>query len=304
MSIIDDLDAMSPEELAAEAKELTGIDFKVQPPVVEQPRDESGKFVAKPKEGTTEEPNEHPVEEEPEPQVFVHTEEYDPGVGGTQKFTGTGASPAEAVADCLAQIKKAHIHATQKIHSQDRELKERASRLTEDEKFVIQKQMQSEPEKAIALVVEKEFGMTPAEARAMKAKIDAQDKAAMDERVKRQWVQEHSEYFEKYANKENAQRMERWLSSQANGVVSVENLNAAYADLKESGLLKEKAVTPPAEPTVALPKPVRRASGLSQSASAPKPVAPKAATQEEVQAAVDKMSDAEFNQLVRDQRGW
>lgn len=300
MSIIDELDAMSPEDLAREAAELTGIDIKSTPVVVEQPRNDKGQFVsqAPPKDDP-------PAPDDPapddDPQVFVHTEEYDPGVGGTQKFTGTGASPAEAVADCLAQIKKAHIHATQKIHSQDRELKEKASRLTEDEKFVIQKQMQSEPEKAIALVVEKEFGMTPAEARAMKAKIDAQERAAADETVKRQWVQAHPEYFEKYANNENAQRMERWLRSQANGVVSTENLNAAYADLKESGLLKEKAA--PAEPTPALPKPVRRASGLLQSASQPKPAAPKPPTEEEVRAAFDKMSDSDFRKWDRERNG-
>lgn len=252
-----DPETMPLEELMAlanAAPETEEVFDVVEPeaPVVTQPRGPDGKFISA-------EPVVSAVVETPEPTSYSRTIDLGDG-SGAQVFT---AATKDELLDKLADAQK---HATIKIRDQNRILKATPKapakkELTPDEEYLLGQRFISEPSKAFKELAEAEYGMPFEEikAAAAAARQHAQERVA--EANADLWVKNTPGYF---PNEANARKMKAYVNKMFGGDQSVENLTAAYQDLKESGLLQEKPAAPPVVPVVAAPAaPRARASSLS-----------------------------------------
>lgn len=268
-----DFDKMSNEELRAMA--LQWANGEAPQAEDEQPRDEHGKFVKK-----DEAQVETPAGEEAEEEV-VYERTIDLGDGaGVQIFQG---KTMEELVDKLATAQE---HASRKIREQQAQLRQPAKQkqiestselenLSEEEKFLLQQEMLSDPVKAISRFVKKAVvDHQSAEEKRAAAEKDASDA----------FVANTSEYF---VSPKNGERMVKYLQTYQLEVTQ-ENLEKAFKDLNSSGLLESKPAEAKETPVVAAdeteteariePKPstqtvVRRrvVGGVSVKRSAPKP---------------------------------
>jgi hypothetical protein len=244
----------------------------------ERPRDESGRFVAAAPAVPEPEP-------EPEPEVFRR--EIDLGDGsGKQVFEGASW---EELADKLAN---AQMHATRKIRELSQPKKEEpvpspaTVEMTEDERWLISQEFLTDPDKAFDKLVEKR--LLP-KLQPQLEKIKAIERQEQAEVASNEFVSSHPDY---YATPKNGEKLVRYLNTWKMDA-TVENLEKAFQDLSESGLLEPKPA-PNAENVteetvdqrIAKPGEVVRsvrkvASGLSARRSVPAPV-PQGPTEEEL----------------------
>jgi hypothetical protein len=246
----------------------------------EQPRDDRGRFTSAeesiPTVNETEETQtEEQTEEETVPEMYVR--EIDLGDGsGVQVFK---APTLEELADKLAD---AQAHATRKI----RELSQRpvqpqpTSEQTLIDDTTFSQRLLTEPTAVVREIMQKEFGMTPAEVRQRLDEANAAAKAQAADAAAREWTAATPDY---YMCETNGRRIIRWL--ELNGKEgTVDNIQAAYDDLTRDGLLVSKPVA----------KPAPRSSGISTRRSAAAPVK----TAAEVKRDLSKLSREQLLELA------
>jgi len=262
-------DEKSIEQLREEA-----IAAGAAPAETEQPRDEQGRF-AKTEAGAVEVGDEQ----------VVYVREIDLGDGsGVQRFE---ADTLEGLVDKLATAQE---HATRKIREQASALKKAEpteaapAPMTETERFLLSQELMSDPEAAFEKIYQRSVGPK------LEKKLAALDETARfvrEAKASNEFVEKHPEF---YPSPANGGRMTKYLRTY-NMEGTLENLEAAFRDLSESGLLEAKpeastadAKNEEAEPArIARPaetvRVVRKvASGLSARRSAPAP-APKEPTE-------------------------
>lgn len=174
------------------------------------------------------------------------TREVDLGDGsGKQVFS---ADTADELLDVLTT---AQLNATKKIRQQEFELKRQArakperpaatstaaKELSADELFAIATELQTNPKKAIDKVFQAETGMTAAElGKFVRGMQEAQAINAADT----QFLQNHQEDYVPSAA--NAQQIHKFLTDESLPHTAA-NLEYAFQELSESGLLDEAAPT-------------------------------------------------------------
>jgi hypothetical protein len=265
------------EELDLETIDMDKLREMAQATKEELPRDENGRFVAK-------EPEPEP-EPQPEPEPEVFRREIDLGDGsGKQVFEGASW---EELADKLAN---AQLHATRKIRELSHAPKKEepapaptASEMTEDERWLISQEFLTDPDKAFDKLVERR--LLP-KLQPQLEKIKAIERQEQAEVASNEFVGSHPDY---YATPKNGEKLVRYLNTWKMDA-TVENLEKAYQELNESGLLEAKpevVANTDAESDTRIAnsdtvRPVRKvASGLSGKRSAPALV-PQGPTEEEL----------------------
>jgi hypothetical protein len=194
--------------------------------------DKEAKEIAE--KATTEETKDEVVEEKPE----VFRKEIDLGDGsGVQVFEG---ADWKEVAEKLAT---AQMHATKKIREQNKVIKvektvEKAveQELTADEEYLLSLEMQNHPGKTQKKLLEQTFGMPLAEIKATLARAKELELTQRAEAAANEFVQKHDEF---YPCPKNGAKIQAYMRT--HGLEpSVENLEKAFEDLSESGLLEAK----------------------------------------------------------------
>jgi hypothetical protein len=215
-------------------------------PAPEVQRDEHGRFAAK-------------VEPEPaadEEVVYQRTIDLGDGAG-VQVFEG---KTMEELVDKLA---KAQEHATRKIREQAAALKtapaplpavELEKPLSPDEQWLLQQRMLRDPMSVINEYVQKE--VQKVETARQQAEREAREAAEAQEKATNEWVESHPDY---YASQKNGTKIQKYLQVQGLDLTP-ENLDLAFNDLSESGLLEARPAEaanakPDAEPAA---QPTRR----------------------------------------------
>lgn len=273
------LDEMSLDQLRELALSVGATEAELEPPAppAAQPRNPDGTFAAAEQPPVEEPPVEEPPTEDEPPAVYRR--EIDLGDGsGKQVFEG---STWEELADKLAN---AQVHASRKIRELNQKVKDIApppapKPLTKDEEFVVSQQLQTEPSKAFELLFERHMGMPLAEFRQLSTEAKQLRSEKANNAAANAWVAANPEYHQSPAN---GQKMNAYINRFFGGVMTSENLNQAYADLKRDGLIQAKPAAPP-QASSAPPPPTRRASNLPAGRSAAPPPAKKAPTQAELE---------------------
>jgi hypothetical protein len=195
----------------------------------DRPRDAQGRFLS------TKEP-----EPEPEPQPQVFRREIDLGDGsGKQVFE------AESMEALLDKLTDAQTHATRKIRELSQQKKEEPappppappvpSEFSEDEKWLLSQEFLTDPDKAFDKLVEKR--LLP-KLQPKLEKIEAIEKQEQAEIASNKFVEAHPDY---YATPKNGEKLVRYLNTWKMDA-TVENLEKAFQELSEGGLLEAKPV--------------------------------------------------------------
>ncbi len=241
----------------------------------QQARDEQGRFASndvKAASGRDDDPA-PAVDDQPDEIVYRRVIDLEDG-SGTQVFEG--ASPEELI-EKLAEAQK---HATRKIRelATAQKVKETVAELSDDERFVLGQEFLSKPDVVLAREVEKRVKAILDE---RLAPVEKLTKAQQEFSAGQEFQQIEPNY---YPTPKNGQRIEKWIRMEGLSA-TVENIQKAFADLSESGLLETRPDTQDAEtretrtvqPRIAEPATRivgqrRAASGLSSrgSASAPR----------------------------------
>ncbi len=205
------------------------------------------------------------VEDKPEPKVFYAQKSFDLGDGaGSQVFKGKGATREEALEDLSDKLIESQRNATKRI----KELKTaKPEAPTKEEESLLAAEIVTNPSK----VVKNILGIDPSDLKQVVE--EAKQNRALKQRkvVADQFVASHPEFYD---NERNGQRLAKAVS--LHGEFNLENLEKAYQDLSESGLLevkgeeagggqdKDKQVNR-TDPTVDAnpPQRTRKASGVS-----------------------------------------
>jgi hypothetical protein len=228
--------------------------------------------------------------------VYVREIDLQDG-SGVQRFE---ADTLEGLVDKLASAQE---NATRKIREQAAELKKAApaaavapAPMTETERFLLSQELMSDPEAAFKKIYERSIGPTRE-----KEMVELREAARFvrEAKASNEFVEKHPEFHPSPAN---GDRMTKYLRAY-NLEGTLENLETAFRDLSESGLLEAKTdstadtTNEETEPTrIARPaetvRVVRKvASGLSARRSAPAP-APKEPTEADYQKmSLDELRD-------------
>jgi hypothetical protein len=217
-----DFESMSLEQLREHA---------IAEGVLERPRDAQGRFVSTKEE----EPAPEVVAPPAPPQVFRR--EIDLGDGsGKQVFE------AESMDALLDKLTDAQTHATRKIRELSQQKKEEppppppapeTAELTEDQRWLISQEFLTDPDKAFDKLVE--LRLLPKLAPKL-AKIEAIERQEQAEVASNKFVETHPEY---HATPKNGEKLVRYLNTWKMDA-TVENLEKAFQELNESGLLEAK----------------------------------------------------------------
>lgn len=178
---------------------------------------------------------------------------------GEEVYYGHGADAITRERDAYRQLRDAKVHANRKIREQNTQLKEITSRteqLSADDRFVLSERLKTEPDKAIAELIEKRLNADP--------RIQAGEKLMQQQQINAvttQWVEANPEF---HADKRNGNLM--WQQMRLNGagpVPTISDMDTAYRSLRDAGLLSAK---PPVQAVPAVPiqaVPARRSSGTT-----------------------------------------
>jgi len=239
-----------------------------------QPRNEKGQFV-KAEEANGADQQDEQLEDEPtgEPDSKIYRRVID--VGGD---AGAEVFEAESLEELVDKIAEAKKHATKKIRDQEAELRKlrteqpKEKEFTADEEFVISQELLAKPTQAFKKMFKEITGASPEEFAQIKQNIDAQSKAQAASGAANQFLASHPDFID---SPKNGKLMNMALKGSE---VTLENLNKAYIDLKNSGLLElkdekahdgqeptsqpEQRISEKAEAEVP-PQRIRKASGLS-----------------------------------------
>lgn len=169
---------------------------------------------------------------------------------------GLDAQMAEAIANGTRKIheltRKAVLEAPKDPEGAELEVEAPVwtpRELTEDEKFIVK----TDPEKAFEIQYKAKFGCTPEEFAARERKRD-QSVELSRQIAESQSFSAHNPDF--YGCKENQEAMATWMQNHPRLAWRRKNLEIAYKELSESGLLKTKTVE--AVPVIVEPAPEPR----------------------------------------------
>lgn len=229
-----DTDTLSTEELTKLANEELG-----------QARDDQGRFVAQDAATTQDQgtvANGEIKDDAEEVDEIVYRRIIDLGDGsGTQVFE---APSMEELVDKLATAQE---HATRKIRELANPKKAtQESELDENEEFVLSQMNINSPTKGFREQFKRNFGITIEEFKQQQTELAGELKARRDERLGRDFAQSHPEFKEFYTEK-NGLRVEKWLRLEGLEFNN-ENVEKAFVELTESGLLEPIAQNQDAEP--------------------------------------------------------
>lgn len=177
------------------------------------------------------EETETPVEPEVKvtPKVFYAERTIDLGDGaGVQVFKGKGTSREEALEEALDKLTDAQRSATKKIREQAAKLKQQP---TKEEESLRAAEIVTNPSKVVKSIL----GIDPSELQEVVAEVRENRASKQKRTVADQFVSKHPEFLD---NERNAQRLAKAVP--LFGEFSLENIEKAYQDLSESGLLEVK----------------------------------------------------------------
>jgi len=161
---------------------------------------------------------------------------------GTQVFTDANKN------GLIAKLTKAQEHATRKIKELSRQVKEskkelsqpetkfEPSTLTEEEKFLLGQELQTNPTGAVAKLIKATVGATPDEIREALSEGKKATAALRAQQEGAAFVGAHPEYVNSPANE---QAMTKYLNEN-NLSFTRANLEIAFEDLMDAGLVSEK----------------------------------------------------------------
>jgi hypothetical protein len=252
-------------EREAAAQEAT--DKAAAEKAAEQERDAQGRF-AKKDEKTDD--IVVPTEEvdNGEPDEWVIRREIDLGDGGgIQVYEGRGATELDAVKDLNDKLVVAQEHGTRTIREfQKKHPKEpeppKAPEISEDLEYVFKQQFEKKPSEAFKAMFKELTGMDVTEFKtwqsAQRAADEARNKQDESLRIQREWVSSHPEYI---TSAENGDQIRDWVRDHNYNEFTQENLEKAFEDLSQRGLLKlktdEASVPTKVETTTVVKAPAR-----------------------------------------------
>jgi hypothetical protein len=227
---------------------------------------------------------------------------------GVQKFIGKTHQEA------LEKVAKAQANSTWKVREQAREIKLQRGflqpepddpmpsfkprSLTADEQWRLSQELQ-DPAKcvgAVSTIMESRIGASMEKITEAVAAVETAKRQQAMVNVATDWGNKHRGQY--YASDENNQRMMEYVTSHKMAVTE-NNLNIAFQDLRDSGLLEARpeAAEVPAQPTEGIP-PRPRSSSLRPSNSSASRVPAQASTI--TWATIDKWSSDEMEKKMRD----
>jgi hypothetical protein len=290
---------------------------------VDQERDAQGRFAKK----TT------PVveeEDEGEPDEYVYRREIDLGDGaGIQVFEGRGPTELEAMVDLNNRLVVAQENATRTIREFQRKHPKQPEtpqeqKISEDLEYTFAEQFKTKPSEAFKAMFKELTGMDIAEFKtaqaAQKAALEAAQAQEKSLGIQRDFVAAHPEYIQ---TKENGDLITEWVQEHNYNEFTPVNLEKAFEDLSERGLLKLKTDEASAptkvkvEPVVPVPArieqpvtkttevtPVRspkKASSISSRSAAPV-VKPELTEDDLYKMPMDKLKELASQQLAEQNR--
>lgn len=188
----------------------------------EQARDEKGQFVKA-----------EPQAEPEEVDAIVYRREIDLGDGsGRQVFE---ADTLDGLVDKLASAQE---HATRKIRELSTKRPEPVvEKLDPNQEWLLSQELIATPTETFKKMFEKTVGMPIDAFKTRTAKLEAFEQAQTEEANGRAFLAKHPEFVQ---NSANASRMERYIRTyKLEG--TPENIEQAYKDLSDSGLLELKS---------------------------------------------------------------
>lgn len=200
-----------------------------------QPRDEHGRFVSQQPQQADE-----PVDDPQEVDEIVYRQVIDLGDGsGVQVFEG--ATPEELI----EKLAKAQENATRKIReltaqkNTPQQQPVQQPQTTEEEDWLLSQELMSSPTKAFPKLFEKMTGKKISEFTTTIEQAAEINKAKREHDAGLAFVKSHPEFVMTEAN---ANKIDRYLQTyRLEG--TVENIEKAYNDLSQSGLLQTQAST-------------------------------------------------------------
>jgi len=208
------------------------------------------------------------------PKTFVVQRSFDLGDGaGVQVFKGKGATKEEALDDLADKQIEAQRNATKRIKELKQAKPEPPAKDPKQEESLRASKIVTTPSEVIKEVL----GIEPSELQEVVAEVKQNRVAKQRKAIADEFVVKHPEFYD---NDRNAQRLAKAVK--LHGEFSLENLEKAYQDLSESGLLEVKGgeagdgqdknkpetrIEQPADDNP--PQRTRRASGISTHRAAP-----------------------------------
>jgi len=261
----------TPEEIAAreaaeaaEAEKAAALAKEAAERAAQQERDEQGRF--KKKDDTV-------VEDNGEPDEWVFRREVPRSNGSVQVYEGRGATEVEALQDLNDKLVKAQENATREVENiQKKHPKEPepspTPEISEDQEYVFKQQFEKKPSEAFKAMFKELTGMDVTEFKtwqaAQKAAEEARTVQAQSLQTQRDWVATHPEYI---ISEENGNQMRDWVQSHNYNEFTQENLEKAFEDLSERGLLKLKTDEASAPTTTEVPTKVNEPARIEQPAT-------------------------------------
>lgn len=263
----DDFDNLTDEQFAEMGKQHEAAQVEA----AKQARDEQGRFVAAAPEA------EQPVENTDEPDEIVYRREIDLGDGsGKQVFE------SDSYEGLIEELAKAQEHATRKIRELTAAKKTveppAETTISADDEWLVSQELMSTPSKGFQKLFEQQVGLKITDFKTKLARIEAWERSQSETQNAVEFVKATPDYV---ANDFNSSRMQQYLKT-FNLEGTPENIQKAFTDLSQGGLLQLKSNETPgdttSEPTqqrIAAPAGVRTtiiqkkaASGLSARGSA------------------------------------
>lgn len=245
---------------------------------------------------TQEQTEETEVEQSDEPDEVVYRREIDLGDGsGVQVFE------APSVEELVDKLAVAQANATRKIRELTSAKKQEAApELSADEEWVIAQELATKPLEAFEKLFEKKLGRKPAELQKDLDDLAAFRREEAERKSAKEFVDAHPDYV---PTPKNGARIEKWL--RVEGLAATpENIEKAFQDLSESGLLESKKPETQATETqsgariVTVSGQRRAASGLSvkRTASAQRTTGP--TDEEAYKMPLDKLAELANRELA------
>jgi hypothetical protein len=205
----------------------------------EQERDAQGRFKK------TDESVVLPDEDEPEEYIFRR--EIDLGDGtGVQVFEGRGETELDAIKELNDKLVSAQENATRELRNiQKKHPKETTPvaepAISEDLEYVFKQQFEKKPSEAFKSMFKELTGMDIGEFKTWQAaeRAAGEARAAQEKSlgIQREFVSAHPEYI---TSEENGNQIRDWVQSHNYNDFTPDNLEKAFEDLSERGLLKLK----------------------------------------------------------------
>jgi hypothetical protein len=236
------------EKVTREAAEKESAEAAEKVEKTDQERDEHGRFK---KTEAVEPPEQSPDEldnsDEGEPDEWIIRREIDLGDGsGTQVFAGRGRTEIDAIKDLNDKLVEAQENATRELRNiQKKHPKEpepaKEPVISDDMEYVIKQQFEKKPSEAFRTMFKELTGMDVTEFKTWQAAQKAAEEARTAQEkslgIQREFVSAHPEYV---TSEENGNQIRDWVQEHNYTEFTRENLEKAFDDLSERGLLTLK----------------------------------------------------------------